>query len=396
VKAVYGAPARMSPPSPSPKHPDEIALAAPAALTASPSPARALAAVSTHGDAREGADGAPRLPRKRPYVSIVVPIFNEVDNIAPLVDELLRALTPLGQPFEILAVDDGSTDGSFGALERAHQAHPEVVAIELRRNFGQTAAFAAGFDRARGTWIVTIDADLQNDPADIGKLLDKAEEGFDVVSGWRIRRKDALLSRKLPSRAANWLIGRVTGVGLHDYGCSLKVYHREVIKQIRIYGELHRFVPAVASGIGIRVAEVPVNHRARTRGESKYGGPVKTVMRTVKVFLDLLTVRFLLSYSTRPIHVFGVLGLLSGLLGLGMGSYLTYEKLVHGESLRDRPLLMLAVLLVMVGVQFVTMGLLGEIVMRVYHEAQHKPIYAVRKVLDAGRARKTARRPRAA
>ena len=316
-----------------------------------------------------------------PYVSIVVPIFNELDNLDALVRELTTALEPIGKPFEILCIDDGSTDGSFEVLRRIIARDPRVRAVRFRRNFGQTPAFTAGFDRSRGEWVVTIDADLQNDPADIPAMLVKAEEGFDVVSGWRKRRQDALVSRKIPSRIANWLIGRVTGVSIHDYGCSLKVYHRDVVKNVRLYGELHRFVPAVASSLGIRVAELPVNHRARTAGESKYGGIVKTITRSIKVSLDLLTVRFLLSYSTRPIHVFGLLGILTSGVGVLIGGYLTYEKLFRGLALRDRPLLMLAVLLVMVGVQFVTFGLLGELVVRTYHESQHKPIYAVREEL---------------
>jgi len=305
-------------------------------------------------------------------LSIVVPIFNEEDNIEALVAELTNALAPTGRRYEILAIDDGSSDGSIDKLRRAAELDPHVHVIRFRRNFGQTAAFTAGFDYSRGEWVVTIDADLQNDPADIPKLLDKAEEGYDIVSGWRVKRQDALIMRKLPSRAANWLIGKVTGVAIHDYGCSLKVYHREVIKNIHLYGELHRFVPAVASSLGIRVAEMPVNHRARTAGVSKYSGFYKTIKRATKVFLDLLTVRFLLSYSTRPIHVFGVLGLLCTLSGIGIGGYLAALKLVYGAQIGERPLLLLSVLLVMVGVQLITMGLLGELMVRTYHESQGK------------------------
>jgi glycosyltransferase involved in cell wall biosynthesis len=321
-------------------------------------------------------------PGGPPEVSVVIPVFNEVDNVDRLVEQLVAALAPSGRTFEIIAVDDGSTDGSFAALKRLCAAEPRLRAIRFRRNFGQTPAFMAGFDHALGQWIVTIDADLQNDPADIPKLLAKAEEGFDIVSGWRVERKDALVARKLPSRIANWLIGAVTGVRLHDYGCSLKVYHRDVVKNINLYGELHRFVPAVASSQGIVVAEVPVNHRARTHGTSKYTGFFKTIGRTLKVLLDLLTVRFLLSYSTRPIHIFGTLGLLSSVVGFGLCAYLTYAKLVLGVALAERPLLMLAVLLVVVGVQLITLGLLGELVVRTYHESQRKPIYAVRETVN--------------
>jgi len=317
-----------------------------------------------------------------PYLSIVIPLYNEVESIPALYEQLTAALEGMAQPYEIIVVDDGSSDGSFEALRRLHEKDARLRVIRLRRNFGQTPAFTAGFDAARGEWIVTMDADLQNDPADIPALIAKAEEGYDVVSGWRVRRQDALLSRKVPSRVANWLIAQVTGVHLHDYGCSLKAYHRDVVKNIKLYGELHRFVPAVASGVGIRVAEVPVGHRARERGQSKYAGWRKTMTRTLKVFLDLLTVRFLLSYSTRPIHIFGTLGLLTSGLGFLIGLYLTYVKLILGQSIGDRPLLMLAVLLMIVGVQFITMGLLGELVVRTYHEAQDKPIYVVREVLD--------------
>lgn len=313
-----------------------------------------------------------------PYISVVVPVFDEVDNVEPLVSQLKAGLEATGKTFEVLLVDDGSRDGSFDKIRKCCRKAPWLRAIRFRRNFGQTPAFTAGFDNARGEWIVTIDADLQNDPADIPKLIAKAEEGFDIVSGWRIKRQDALLLRKFPSKVANWLIGRVTGVALHDYGCSLKVYHREIAKNVKLYGELHRFVPAVASSLGATLAEVPVNHRARTMGESKYGGLLKTINRTIKVFLDLLTVRFLLSYSTRPIHIFGLMGILSSTLGVLIGAYLSYAKLIEGKSLGDRPLLMLAVLLVMVGVQFITMGLLGELVVRTYHESQRKPIYTIR------------------
>ncbi len=324
----------------------------------------------------------PGHPDRNPYISVVVPIFNEVESIEALLTELMAGMERTGRTFEIICVDDGSTDGSFDLLRRAHQRDPRVVAIRFRRNFGQTPAFAAGFDRARGEWIITIDADLQNDPADIPMMLARAEEGYDVVSGWRIQRQDAFVSRKLPSRVANWLIGRVTGVALHDYGCSLKVYHRYVVKNIKLYGELHRFVPAVASSLGIRWTEMPVNHRARKAGVSKYTGFFRTVSRTMKVALDLLTVRFLLTYSTRPAHVFGGLGLVTGGLGVVIGMYLVVDKFVSGHDLNDRPLLLLSILLVMVGVQFISLGLVGEFVVRTYHESQRKPIYTVREILS--------------
>ncbi len=324
----------------------------------------------------------PGQPERDPYLTVVVPIFNEVESIDTLLTELSAGMLRTGRSYEIICVDDGSTDGSFELLRAARARDPRVIAVRFRRNFGQTPAFAAGFDLARGEWVITIDADLQNDPADIPRMLAKAEEGYDVVGGWRVQRQDALISRKLPSRAANWLIGRITGVALHDYGCSLKVYHRDVVKNVKLYGELHRFVPAVAASLGIRWTEMAVNHRARTAGVSKYTGFFRTVSRTVKVALDLMTVRFLLTYSTRPAHVFGGLGLLTGGLGALIGLYLTFEKLVWGQDLAGRPLLMLAVLLVVVGVQLVSLGLIGEFVIRTYHESQRKPIYMVREVLS--------------
>lgn len=316
-----------------------------------------------------------------PELSVVIPLYNEVENIPELYRQLTEVLGGMGRPYEIIVVDDGSQDGSFQALAELHARDPRLKVVRFRRNYGQTAGFAAGFERARGQWIVTMDADLQNDPADIPRLIAKAEEGYDVVSGWRVRRQDDWLTRKIPSRVANWLIARVTGVYLHDYGCSLKVYHRDVLKHVRLYGEMHRFVPAVASSVGITVAEVPVNHRARTRGRSKYGGLRKTLARTTKVFLDMLTVRFLLSYSTRPIHVFGGLGLVLSGLGVLLGLYLTFEKLVMGHNIGSRPLLLLAILLVILGVQMISMGLLSEMIVRTYFEAQNKPIYVVREEL---------------
>jgi len=309
-------------------------------------------------------------------ISVVIPLYNEEESVPRLYEELTVTLEATGHPYEIIVVDDGSNDSSFNHLQRLHELDPRLKVIRFRRNFGQTAAFAAGFDAAQGDVIVTLDADLQNDPADIPRLLTKANEGYDVVSGWRVKRQDPF-HRRLPSQVANWLISRVTGVRLHDYGCSLKVYRREVVKNIRLYGELHRFIPAIASWMGVSIAEIPVNHRPRSFGQSKYG----TVTRTVKVFLDLLTVRFLLSYATRPIHVFGGLGMLAVGAGSALGLYLSYVKLVLKEDIGNRPLLTLAVLLMIVGVQMISMGLLGELVVRTYHESQNKPIYVVRERL---------------
>jgi glycosyltransferase involved in cell wall biosynthesis len=309
-------------------------------------------------------------------LSLIIPVFNEAQNLRPLYEQLKAALDATAVDYEIIAIDDGSRDDSFAILKELHDQDPALKVIRFRRNFGQTAAFAAGFDLAQGDVVITMDADLQNDPADIPLLLDKMAGGYDVVSGWRVDRKDTFLTRRLPSMIANWLISTVTGVHLHDYGCSLKAYRREVVKGVQLYGELHRFIPALSSWMGVEVAEIPVRHHARRFGSSKYG-----ISRTIRVILDLITVRFLLSYSTRPIQIFGGLGALSFGIGTLLGVYLTYVKLVLGQEIGSRPLLLLAVLLMLVGVQLVSMGLLGELVVRTYYEAQGKPIYTVREVL---------------
>jgi glycosyltransferase involved in cell wall biosynthesis len=284
----------------------------------------------------------------------------------------------MGRPYEIILVDDGSRDGSAAVLRQVQAADPRVRVIRLRKNFGQTAALSAGFDRSRGEIILTLDADLQNDPRDFPLLVSKIEEGYDIVSGWRKDRKDKFISRRLPSVTANWLISHITGVKLHDYGCTLKAFRREVVKNIKLYGEMHRFIPAIAATIGVAIAEVPVNHRPRIHGVSKYG-----ISRSIRVFLDLLTVKFLLSYSTRPLQIFGLMGLLSGGVGLVLGAVLSYQRLVLKQGIANRPLLLLAILLMVIGFQFVTMGLLGEIMVRTYHEAVEKHIYVVREVLEA-------------
>jgi glycosyltransferase involved in cell wall biosynthesis len=313
-------------------------------------------------------------------LSVVLPIYNEEENIPLLAQELLPVLESLSHSFEVICVDDGSSDGSFDALKRLHQADCRVRVVRFRRNFGQTAAFAAGFDRARGDIVFTMDADLQNDPADIPRLLDKMGEGYDVVSGWRQNRwqegPGAFLTRKIPSATANWLISATTGVHLHDYGCSLKAYRNEVIKGIRLYGDMHRYVPAIASQFGVTVAEVPVHYRSRRFGSSKYGAG-----RIIKVLLDLMTVKFLLSYTTQPIQIFGLWGLISLGLGFAIGIYLTIVKILYQIDLADRPLLLLAVLLVMIGIQLISLGLIGEVMARTYHETQNKPIYTVREEL---------------
>jgi glycosyltransferase involved in cell wall biosynthesis len=312
-----------------------------------------------------------------PELSIVIPLYNEEKNVDPLYGELSAALRGIGRSYEVIVVDDGSRDGSFECLKAVHAADPRWRIIRFRRNFGQTAGFAAGFAAARGAVVITSDADLQNDPRDIPQLLAKMDEGFDIVSGWRVHRKEPFFSRRLPSMLANRMISGATGVALHDYGCSLKAYRSDVVKALRLYGELHRFIPAVASWMGVTVGEVPVNDRARRFGRSKYG-----ITRTFKVLLDLITVRFLLGFSTRPLHIFGGLGLISGALGFLAALYLTFAKLVLGQSIGSRPLLLLAALLIILGVQMVSMGLVAEMVMRTYHEAQDKPIYVIRETLE--------------
>ncbi len=309
-------------------------------------------------------------------LSIVIPVLNEAGNLDPVYSQLIDVLTKTNKAYEIIFVDDGSTDSSFENLKKLHKQDDRVRVIRFRRNFGQSAAFSAGFDYARGDVIVTMDADLQNDPADIPNLLKKLEDGCDVVSGWRINRRDEYLTRQLPSRIANFIISMITEVKLHDYGCSLKAYRREVAKNIKLYGEMHRFIPALASWMGIRIGEVPVNHAPRRSGKSKYG-----IMRAVRVLLDLMTVKFLLDYSTRPIQIFGLLGIISLLLGLIVGSYLSILKIFFGHPLRDRPLLLLSILLVIFGVQLISMGLLGELVVRSYYESQNKPTYMVKEIL---------------
>jgi glycosyltransferase involved in cell wall biosynthesis len=313
-------------------------------------------------------------------VSIVIPLLNEVDSLETLYSELKQTLNSLDNSCEIIFVDDGSTDGSFETLKKLQMNDQWIRVIRFRRNFGQTAAFSAGFDLAQGDVIITMDADLQNDPEDIPRLLAKLGEGFDVVSGWRVFRQDTFLTRRLPSEMANYLISKLTGVELHDYGCSLKAYRREVVKNIELYGELHRFIPALASWMGIEVAEIPVNHAPRKFGQSKYG-----LGRVFKVILDLLTVKFLLDYATRPIQIFGFLGLISLIGGISLSLYLATIRLLFDQPLGDRPILLLAILLIVLGVQLITMGLLGEIVIRTYHETQDKPIYTVKELLGVSR-----------
>ena len=323
-------------------------------------------------------------PDQQPELSIVIPIRNEAENLPELYEQLTSALTSFGRPYEILLIDDGSTDTSAAILAERAARDWHVRVIRFRRNFGQTAGFSAGFAYARGQVIITADGDLQNDPADIGAMVEHLEgknperTPYDIVCGWRKDRKDKWLTRRLPSMLANALISKATGVELHDYGCSLKAFRADVVKPLRLYGEMHRFIPAIASENGVEIAEVVVNHRARLHGTSKYG-----LSRTVRVVLDLLTVKFLLRYRTRPLQIFGLLGLITGSLGLLITGYLGFVRLFLGHGIGDRPLLLLGVLLVFSGLQFMTIGLLAEMQARTYHESQDKPTYVVREILES-------------
>ena len=318
--------------------------------------------------------------RENRHLSVIVPIFNERENLRRLHAEILEVLssTAASGEFEIIYIDDGSTDGSSEVLAELVAGEPRTCGVFLRRNYGQTAAFAAGFAQARGDVIVTMDGDLQNDPRDIAALLEQLDAGYDVASGWRVDRQDNL-RRRLPSAIANRLISSVTRVHLHDYGCSLKAYRAEIVKEVRLYGEMHRFLPALCHWHGASVTEVETRHRPRMHGRSKYG-----LGRTLRVIMDLLTVKFLMSFSTRPLHVFGLVGFASLALGMAINLYLSFQKLVLGLPIGNRPLLLLGVLLLFTGFQFMSMGLLGEMLARIYHESQQKPIYAIRRVQRGG------------
>jgi glycosyltransferase involved in cell wall biosynthesis len=309
------------------------------------------------------------------HVSVVAPVYNELENIDLLHSALSEALQ--GLSYELVFVDDGSTDGSLEKLVKLVEGDPDhVKLIELRRNFGQTAAIAAGIDHTSGDVIVLIDADMQNDPADIPKLLEQIEEGYDVVSGWRVNRKDRFLTRTLPSRMANWLISRVTGVKLHDYGCTLKAYRRDVLQGFRLYGEMHRFIPAYAGSVGAKIIEIPVQHHPRKFGETKYG-----LERTLKVLLDLFTVKFLMSYANKPIYLFGGVGLALFVSSFLMLALLILRRLILDEHMVRSPLLLMTVMLFILGFQSILMGLIAELLVRTYHESQAKPTYIVRRVL---------------
>jgi glycosyltransferase involved in cell wall biosynthesis len=311
-------------------------------------------------------------------LSIIIPVFNEADNLRPLHEEITDSCLKLEKNYEILFVDDGSWDDTFVVLKKIQKQDPRVKIIRLRKNFGQTAALAAGFDNSRGDIVITLDADLQNDPKDFGILIQKINQGYDIVSGWRIKRKDKFFTRRLPSIIANWLISRITRVKLHDYGCSLKAFRKDVVKNIHLYGELHRFIPALASTIGVSIAEVKVNHRPRRFGKSKY-----RLWRFTKVILDLFTVKFLLTYSTRPLQIFGLFGLISGLTGVILAFWLGYIRLIKMEGISGRPLLLLAIMLIVIGVQFITLGLLAEMTARAYHESVNRRIYFIREIISS-------------
>ena len=309
-------------------------------------------------------------------LSVVIPVFEEELNIEPLHDEIRRVLEGLDKSSEIIFVDDGSRDKSFAILEEIQRKNDGVRVIRFRRNFGQTAALAAGLQYAQGEVVFTMDGDQQNDPNDIPKLLARIDDGYDLVCGWRFDRKDKYWSRKFPSMLANKLISRTTDVELHDYGCTLKAMRKEVAKNLTLYGELHRFIPAVASQMGVSIAEIKVNHRPRTLGTTKYG-----ITRTFRVLLDLITVKFLLTYAGRPMHFFGLPGLASGAVGFLLALYTTFERLFLGVPMGSRPLFLLAILMILIGIQFIAIGLLGEMQIRTYYETQNKPIFIVKETL---------------
>ncbi|MGI0490525.1 glycosyltransferase family 2 protein [Alkalinema pantanalense CENA528] len=328
------------------------------------------------------------IPESRPELSIVVPIYNEAESLPFLLDAIGQSLVESGLNHEVICVDDGSQDGSDRILKQQAADRPHLRVVLLRRNYGQTAAIAAGFKYAQGKVVITLDGDLQNDPADIPMLWNKLNEGYDLVSGWRKDRQDKALTRVIPSRIANWLIGQVTGVKLHDYGCSLKAYRSELVADLNLYGELHRFLPALAFIEGARITEVPVRHHARRYGRSKYG-----LDRTFRVVMDLLTISFMRKFLTRPMHVFGLFGLIALVLGVLLGFYLAYVKIVFGEDIGQRPLLTLTVLLLISGLQLFSFGLLAELGMRTYHESQDRPIYRVREVIGVAGAEPDDRTP---
>ncbi len=316
--------------------------------------------------------------REKVELSIVIPIYNEEENLPILYEKLKKVLDSLGKSYEIIFVNDGSTDRSWEIIKELAEKDPHVVGVNFRRNFGQTAAMSAGFDIAKGEVIITMDGDLQNDPEDIPKLLEKLDEGYDIVSGWRKDRKDDFISRTLPSKIANWLISKVTGVHLHDYGCSLKAYRAEVAKNLDYYGEMHRFLPALSKAVGAKVTEIPVKHHPRIYGKSKYG-----ISRTFKVLLDLILVKFLLDYRTKPLRVLGGTGAVLFLIGFFALAYLVFVKIFLGQDIGQRPLLIFGTLFVLTGIQLISTGIVAELITRTYYESQGKRPYVIKEVVKS-------------
>jgi glycosyltransferase involved in cell wall biosynthesis len=314
-----------------------------------------------------------------PEISVFLPVYNEEENVEPLNHRLTAALAELGRTYEIIYVDDGSTDRSLARLREIAARDDRIRVIALRRNYGQTAAMSAGIDHARGKILIPMDADLQNDPADISRLLDKLDEGYDVVSGWRKERKDKWLTRRLPSNLANRLISRISGVRLHDYGCSLKAYRRDVLSDVRLYGEMHRFIPIYAGWAGARVTELAVNHHERHAGKSKYG-----LSRTIKVLFDLITIKFMSSYMTKPLYLFGTAGAICLAVSFFSFAFALYYRFVRDVHLNRMPLATLAMIMFAMGIQFIFMGLLAEMIVRTYHESQNKPTYLIRERINMG------------
>ncbi len=310
-------------------------------------------------------------------ISVVIPAYNEEENIPILYEKLKKVLDNLGEDYEIIFIDDGSTDRTYEILKELAQRDKKVKVIRFRRNFGQTAAMYAGFEHAKGDVIITMDADLQNDPEDIPRLLEKMKEGYDIVSGWRKDRKDPFLSRKLPSMIANWIISKVTGVHLHDYGCTLKAYKADIAKQYRLYGDMHRFLPALAKRFGAKITEIPVKHHPRLYGKSKYG-----IGRTIRVILDIFLVKFLNEYITRPLYVFGGIGLILFSIGFLIELYLTVLKLFFGQDIGHRPLLILGVLLILSGIQLVSTGIIAELIVRTYYESKGEKPYIIQEKIN--------------
>jgi len=316
------------------------------------------------------------LPGSKIEISIIIPVYNEEDNVWPLYDNLEPVLSNLGRNYEVILVDDGSKDSTYNKLKQLHEKNSHFKVIKFRRNFGQTPAMRAGFDFASGGIIITLDADLQNDPKDIPKILEKMDEGYDIVSGWRKNRKDNAL-RRFPSIVANKIISVLFRVRLHDYGCTLKAYRKEVLDNIELYGEMHRYIPAIASWMGVKVAEIPVNHYARKFGRAKYG-----ISRTIRVILDIITIKFLLTYSKKPMQIFGLVGLFTSFVGFIVTVYLIVERLFFNQPLSSRPLFILSIFMIFIGIQLITMGLLGELMMRTYHEGTGKSTYVIREIVD--------------